>query len=99
VEKELQASAKLWDRELAKIDTTHSRNIAWKDLQWTQAAVHIVQEHRPNLLLFHLLSTDASNHSYGPEAPAVMSRTVTSINSSAVFSMGSKMLGSRTKQL
>jgi predicted AlkP superfamily pyrophosphatase or phosphodiesterase len=66
VEKELQASEKLWARELATIDITHSRNIAWKDLQWTQAAVHIVQEHRPNLLLFHLLSTDASNHNYGP---------------------------------
>jgi predicted AlkP superfamily pyrophosphatase or phosphodiesterase len=66
VEKELQASQKLWDPELATTDATRSRNIAWKDLQWTQAAVHIVREHRPNLLLFHLLSTDASNHSYGP---------------------------------
>jgi predicted AlkP superfamily pyrophosphatase or phosphodiesterase len=66
VEKELQTSRKLWDPGLAAIDAARSRNIAWRDLQWTQAAVHIVQEHRPNLLLFHLLSTDASNHSYGP---------------------------------
>lgn len=66
VEKEMQASKKLWDPALAAMDAARSRNIAWRDLQWTQAAVHIVQEHRPNLLLFHLLSTDASNHSYGP---------------------------------
>ncbi len=66
VEKELQTSRKLWDPGLATIEGARSRNIAWRDLQWTQAAVHIVQEHRPNLLLFHLLSTDASNHAYGP---------------------------------
>jgi predicted AlkP superfamily pyrophosphatase or phosphodiesterase len=66
VEKELLVSKKLWDPDLATTDSARSRNIAWKDLQWTQAAVHIVREHRPNLLLFHLLSTDASNHSYGP---------------------------------
>ena len=66
VEKELQASKKLWDPALAATDPGRMKNIAWRDLQWTQAAVHIVQEHRPNLLLFHLLSTDASNHSYGP---------------------------------
>lgn len=66
VAKEMQASRKLWDPGLAAIDAARSRNIAWRDLQWTQAAVHIVQEHRPNLLLFHLLSTDASNHAYGP---------------------------------
>jgi predicted AlkP superfamily pyrophosphatase or phosphodiesterase len=66
VEKELQTSKHLWEPGLGVIEGTRSRNIAWKDLQWTQAAAHIVGEHRPNLLLFHLLSTDASNHSYGP---------------------------------
>jgi predicted AlkP superfamily pyrophosphatase or phosphodiesterase len=66
VAKELSLSKKLWDPGLGVSDVEKSRNIAWRDLQWTQAAVHIVQEHRPNLLLFHLLSTDASNHSYGP---------------------------------
>jgi predicted AlkP superfamily pyrophosphatase or phosphodiesterase len=70
VEKELKLSAKLWDPSLGQIDETQSRNIAWRDLQWTQAAVHIIREHRPNLLLFHLLSTDASNHVYGPGSTA-----------------------------
>jgi len=70
IEQEMKASSKLWDASLADIDTVRSKNIAWKDLQWTQAAVHIIQEHRPNFLLFHLLSTDASNHSYGPGSTA-----------------------------
>ncbi len=66
IEKEMRGHPKLWDPALGEIDTNHSRNIAWKDLQWTQAAVHIIREHRPNLMLLHLLSTDASNHAYGP---------------------------------
>jgi predicted AlkP superfamily pyrophosphatase or phosphodiesterase len=42
------------------------KSIDWKDEIWTQAGAHIVEAHRPNLLLFHLLTTDASNHQYGP---------------------------------
>lgn len=68
IEREMRGHPKLWDPALGEIDTKHSRNIAWKDLQWTQAAVHIIREHRPNLLMFHLLSTDASNHAYGPRS-------------------------------
>lgn len=41
-------------------------SIVWQDWIWTQAAIRIVEAHRPNLLLFHLLSTDSSNHQYGP---------------------------------
>ena len=41
-------------------------SIVWRDWIWTQAASRIVEAHRPNLLLFHLLSTDSSNHQYGP---------------------------------
>ena len=33
---------------------------------WTLAATHIIEKHQPNLLLFHLLTTDASNHQFGP---------------------------------
>ncbi|HEU0143118.1 MAG TPA: ectonucleotide pyrophosphatase/phosphodiesterase [Bryobacteraceae bacterium] len=42
----------------------------WRDQQWTQAGVHIITKHAPNLLLFHLLNTDAANHAYGPRTPA-----------------------------
>ena len=39
---------------------------------WTNAAVHILREHRPNLLLFHLLALDSTQHRYGPRTPAAM---------------------------
>jgi len=40
----------------------------WRDYYWTQAAVHILKRHAPNLLLFHLLNPDASNHRDGPRS-------------------------------
>ena len=39
---------------------------AWRDQVWTDAAVHILERHRPNLLLFHLLALDSTHHTYGP---------------------------------
>jgi predicted AlkP superfamily pyrophosphatase or phosphodiesterase len=41
-------------------------NITWRDLVWTQAGSFLIEKHRPNLLLFHLLNTDSSHHRYGP---------------------------------
>jgi predicted AlkP superfamily pyrophosphatase or phosphodiesterase len=32
---------------------------------WMRAAVHIIEKHRPNLLLVHLLLTDSAQHQYG----------------------------------
>jgi predicted AlkP superfamily pyrophosphatase or phosphodiesterase len=43
---------------------------AWQDEMWTDAAVDILQKHRPNLMLFHLLSLDSTNHEYGPMGEA-----------------------------
>jgi predicted AlkP superfamily pyrophosphatase or phosphodiesterase len=43
---------------------------AWRDEIWTDAAVDIVEQHRPNLLLFHLLETDTLQHEYGAMSPA-----------------------------
>jgi len=45
---------------------TKGRDIVWRDEMWTRAGVQIIEAHRPNLLLFHLLTTDAANHAYGP---------------------------------
>jgi predicted AlkP superfamily pyrophosphatase or phosphodiesterase len=42
------------------------RTIVWRDAIWTKAAIQIVESHRPNLLLYHLLTTDAVNHANGP---------------------------------
>jgi predicted AlkP superfamily pyrophosphatase or phosphodiesterase len=49
-----------------------TRNIVWRDEVWTAAAAHIIREHRPNLLLFHLLNLDSTQHRYGPGTPATM---------------------------
>ena len=39
--------------------------IVRRDEIWTEAAVHILKKHKPNLLLFHLLATDSNQHRYG----------------------------------
>jgi hypothetical protein len=39
--------------------------ITEKDEIWMRAAVHIIEKHKPNLLLMHLLTTDSSQHTYG----------------------------------
>jgi predicted AlkP superfamily pyrophosphatase or phosphodiesterase len=49
-----------------------SRNIVWRDEVWTTAAVHILRQHRPNLMLFHLLNLDSTHHRYGPRTHAAM---------------------------
>jgi predicted AlkP superfamily pyrophosphatase or phosphodiesterase len=43
---------------------------AWQDEIWTDAAVRILEDHHPNLLLFHLLTLDDINHEYGPTSNA-----------------------------
>lgn len=37
-----------------------------RDHVWTEAACHLIQHHRPNLLLLHLLQTDSTQHQRGP---------------------------------
>ena len=37
---------------------------------WTRAAVHIIEKHKPNLLMYHLLLTDSVQHSYGARSLA-----------------------------
>jgi predicted AlkP superfamily pyrophosphatase or phosphodiesterase len=43
---------------------------AWRDEIWTDAAVDILEQHTPNLLLLHLLETDSLQHEYAPLTPA-----------------------------
>src|SRR5882672_7030331 len=47
-------------------------NIAWRDQVWTKAAAYLIKEHQPNLMLFHLLTLDATHHRYGPKTLAGM---------------------------
>lgn len=53
-----------------ELDDFNRGNPPWRDLIWTRAAVHIMEKHKPNLLYFHLLNTDANNHKYGPGSMA-----------------------------
>ena len=68
IEKELYMQGQLTGDELT--DIARMRNIAWRDRQWTNAAIHILKTRKPNLLLFHLLTTDSTNHTYGPGSMA-----------------------------
>lgn len=42
----------------------------WRDEIWTDAAIDIIEKHKPDLLLLHLLQTDSIQHQYGPLTPA-----------------------------
>lgn len=55
------------------IDEFAKGNIVWRDAIWTRAAAYMVRKHKPNLLLFHLLTTDSSHHRYGPRTLASQS--------------------------
>ncbi|MCC6265828.1 MAG: alkaline phosphatase family protein [Bryobacterales bacterium] len=67
IEKEMAAAGILSEtdaREFSKISPVG------RDRYWTEAAVHILERHKPNLLLFHLLNVDANNHAHGPRTYA-----------------------------
>ena len=56
----------------AELDTFATRNIIWRDHVWTEAAAHIITRHKPNLMMYHLLNLDSTQHRYGPRTPAAM---------------------------
>jgi predicted AlkP superfamily pyrophosphatase or phosphodiesterase len=58
---------------VSDVDHFAASNILFRDQIWTTAAVHLIREHKPNLLLFHLLSLDAVHHEYGPGSLAGLS--------------------------
>jgi predicted AlkP superfamily pyrophosphatase or phosphodiesterase len=62
VEREMIAAGVMSDEELRAFPKSP---ITFKDELWTRAAEHIVRTHKPNLLLFHLLTTDSAQHNYG----------------------------------
>jgi predicted AlkP superfamily pyrophosphatase or phosphodiesterase len=63
IEKEMVAKGMVTREQLEKFEDSSQ---AWQDQMWTNAAVEILERHRPNLLLFHLLTLDDINHEYGP---------------------------------
>jgi predicted AlkP superfamily pyrophosphatase or phosphodiesterase len=68
IEQEMITAGLLTTNDVTAFDEGTSS--AWRDERWTDAAVHIIERHRPNLLLFHLLALDGINHRYGPGTPA-----------------------------
>ena len=52
------------------IENFTKSNILFRDQIWTKAAVYLIREHKPNLLLFHLLSLDSVHHQFGPKTLA-----------------------------
>jgi len=67
IEKEMVAAGLLTEKD---VEGFSRNNSIWRDQVWTNAAIHILQKHRPNLLLFHLLNLDATHHRYGPKTSA-----------------------------
>ncbi|MEN6537725.1 MAG: alkaline phosphatase family protein [Bryobacteraceae bacterium] len=63
VEKELIARGTVSREDVAKF---REGGITWRDRIWTEAAIHILTTHKPNLMLYHLLNMDSTHHKYGP---------------------------------
>ena len=53
-----------------EIQAFTKNQIIWRDEIWTRAGEHILTQHKPNLLLFHLLTTDSAQHTYGARSLA-----------------------------
>src|SRR5215471_8478436 len=62
VEGEMLQSGAVTEDELRNWGKT---NNTLHDDVWMRAAAHIIEKHKPNLLLVHLLLTDSAQHQYG----------------------------------
>jgi predicted AlkP superfamily pyrophosphatase or phosphodiesterase len=70
VEQEMVAAGVATEKDFEEFKKA---NIQWRDQMWTRAAIHILQTHKPNLMLFHLLTLDGTHHRYGPKTSAGLS--------------------------
>ena len=52
------------------VGNENNPTILWRDQIWTKAGAYLIREHKPNLLLFHLLTLDSTHHNYGPRTLA-----------------------------
>jgi predicted AlkP superfamily pyrophosphatase or phosphodiesterase len=87
IERELIDKGIVTSQEIATFGK--GKNIAWRDMIWTEAACHIMRTHKPNLLLFHVLTTDAINHANGPGSQA----------SHAAFAYADRLVGDVLKAI
>jgi predicted AlkP superfamily pyrophosphatase or phosphodiesterase len=63
IERELISAGTVTPEQLRTFEASTQ---AWQDEIWTAAAEDILEKHKPNLLLLHLLTLDDTNHEYGP---------------------------------
>lgn len=54
----------------ADLDGFTKANIVYRDQIWTRAGEYLILNHKPDLLLFHLLTLDSEQHTYGPNTLA-----------------------------
>ncbi len=52
------------------LESFNRANIVFRDQIWTRAGEYLIRNHQPDLLLFHLLTGDSEQHSYGPNTLA-----------------------------
>ncbi|HYP13577.1 MAG TPA: alkaline phosphatase family protein, partial [Bryobacteraceae bacterium] len=50
----------------ADVTEFRNSNILFRDQIWTTAGAYLIRQHKPNLLLVHLLSLDTVHHQFGP---------------------------------
>ena len=63
--KEMISAGMVTETEIRDFTKTQ---ICYRDEVWTEAAIHILKKHKPNLLLFHLFATDSNQHRYGAKS-------------------------------
>ena len=56
----------------AELETFATRNIVWRDHIWTRPPRTSSRSIEPNLMMYHLLNLDSTQHRYGPRTPAAM---------------------------
>lgn len=73
IEKEMLAAGAVTEDEILNWKKTN--NLLHDDV-WTRAAQWIIEKHKPNLLMYHLLLTDSVQHSYGARSLAAYSALI-----------------------
>lgn len=67
LEKEMMAAGVITPEQIGWMQHRPGRkSIVWHDEMWTKAACFMFERHRPNLLMYHTLTTDSNHHYYGP---------------------------------
>lgn len=64
--REMLADGSLTAEELKGLEWGQPTNLPWHDGIWLRGATYILNKYRPHLLLYHILTTDSTHHTFGP---------------------------------